>query len=153
MMDKLEINDQFAVILFEDKTGGEWCKKVTGEEACLILGMASAFNMANCQPYLLSPSKFTDGATTMKPKLKEHLFAKLVNELTLTARVISDTQQLREWIARDLKKYIEPGGPGDEMTMDKAIKRRSADWSVSNTGLTGYIEGYNDCLQDHSDGK
>ncbi|WP_449261981.1 hypothetical protein [Escherichia coli] len=45
------------------------------------------------------------------------------------------------------------GGPGDEMTMDKAIKRRSAEWSVSNTGLTGYIEGYNDCLQDHSDGK
>ncbi|HCO8060893.1 TPA: hypothetical protein OB737_002424 [Escherichia coli] len=89
----------------------------------------------------------------MKPKLKEHLFAKLVNELTLTARALSDTQQLREWIARDLKKYIEPGGPGDEMTMDKAIKRRSADWSVSNTGLTGYIEGYNDCLQDHSDEK
>lgn len=89
----------------------------------------------------------------MKPKLKEHLFAKLVNELTLTARVLSDTQQLREWIARDLKKYIEPGGPGDEMTMDNAIKRRSADWSVSNTGLTGYIEGYNDCLQDHSDEK
>lgn len=89
----------------------------------------------------------------MKPKLKEHLFAKLVNELTLTARVLSDTQQLREWIARDLKKYIEPGGPGDEMTMDKAIKRRSADWSVSNTGLTGYIEGYNDCLQDHIDEK
>ncbi|MGH6151208.1 hypothetical protein [Escherichia coli] len=89
----------------------------------------------------------------MKPKLKEHLFAKLVNELTLTARVLSDKQQLREWIARDLKKYIEPGGPGDEMTMDKAIKRRSADWSVSNTGLTGYIEGYNDCLQDHSDEK
>ncbi|EYE05457.1 hypothetical protein AC80_1707 [Escherichia coli 1-110-08_S4_C1] len=39
------------------------------------------------------------------------------------------------------------------MTMDEAIKRRSAEWSVSNTGLTGYIEGYNDCLQDHSDGK
>ena len=36
--------------------------------------------------------------------------------------------------------------------MDEAIKRRSAEWSVSNTGLTGYIEGYNDCLQDHSDG-
>ncbi|WP_261148062.1 hypothetical protein [Escherichia coli] len=89
----------------------------------------------------------------MKPKLKEHLFAKLVNELTLTARVLSDTQQLREWIARDLRKYIEPGDQGDEMTIDKAIKRRSADWSVSNTGLTGYIEGYNDCLQDHSDGK
>lgn len=72
----------------------------------------------------------------MKPKLKEHLFAKLVNNLTLTARVCSDTQQLRAWIVRDLRKYIEPGGPGDEMTMDKAIKRRSADWSVSNTGLT-----------------
>ncbi|STK58779.1 Uncharacterised protein [Escherichia coli] len=26
-MDKLEINDQFAVILFEDKTGGACCKK------------------------------------------------------------------------------------------------------------------------------
>ncbi|HFI3423186.1 hypothetical protein U9Y34_07120 [Escherichia coli] len=89
----------------------------------------------------------------MKPKLKEHLFAKLVNNLTLTARVCSDTQQLGSWIVRDLRKYIELGGPGDEMTMDKAIKRRSADWSVSNTGLTGYIEGYNDCLQDHSDGK
>lgn len=89
----------------------------------------------------------------MKPKLKEHLFAKLVNNLTLTARVCGDTQQLRAWIARDLRKYIEPGGSGDEMTMDKAIKRRSAEWSVSNTGLTGYIEGYNDCLQDHSDGK
>lgn len=89
----------------------------------------------------------------MKPKLKEHLFAKLVNNLTLTARVRSDTQQLRAWIARDLRKYIEPGGLGGEITMDEAIKRRSADWSVSNTGLTGYIEGYNDCLQDHSDGK
>ncbi|EKS0344945.1 hypothetical protein QA208_001099 [Escherichia coli] len=43
-MDKLEINDQFAVILFEDKTGGAWCKKVTGAEARLILGMASALN-------------------------------------------------------------------------------------------------------------
>lgn len=28
----------------------------------------------------------------MKPKLKEHLFAKLVNELTLTARML-----VREW--------------------------------------------------------
>nr|UWI12064.1 MAG: hypothetical protein [Bacteriophage sp.] len=89
----------------------------------------------------------------MKPKLKEHLFAKLVEDLRLTAILCIDTQQLRAWIVRDLRKYIEPGGPGDEMTMDKAIKRRSADWSVSNTGLTGYIEGYNDCLQDHSDGK
>lgn len=44
MMDKLEINDQFAVILFEDKTGGAWCKKITGAEARLILGMASALN-------------------------------------------------------------------------------------------------------------
>ncbi|WP_421519515.1 hypothetical protein [Escherichia coli] len=43
-MDKLEINDQFAVILFEDKTGGAWCKRVTGAEARLILGMASALN-------------------------------------------------------------------------------------------------------------
>ncbi|EHC4099759.1 hypothetical protein JTG28_003641 [Escherichia coli] len=42
-MDKLEINDQFVVLLFEDKTGGAWCKKVTGAEARLILGMASAF--------------------------------------------------------------------------------------------------------------
>lgn len=32
-MDKMEINDQFAVILFQDKTGGAWCKKVTGAEA------------------------------------------------------------------------------------------------------------------------
>lgn len=32
-MDKLEINDQFVVLLFEDKTGGAWCKKVTGAEA------------------------------------------------------------------------------------------------------------------------
>lgn len=45
-MDKLEINDQFAVILFEDKTGGAWCKKVTGAEARLILGMASTLNVA-----------------------------------------------------------------------------------------------------------
>ena len=89
----------------------------------------------------------------MKPKLKEHLFAKLVEDLRLTAILCSDTQQLRAWIVRDLRKYIEPGGLGEEMTMDNAIKRRSADWSVSNTGLTGYIEGYNDCLQDHSDGK
>ena len=89
----------------------------------------------------------------MKPKLKEHLFAKLVEDLRLTAILCSDTQQLRAWIVMDLRKYIEPGGPGDKMTVDKAIKRRSADWSVSNTGLTGYIEGYNDCLQDHSDGK
>lgn len=89
----------------------------------------------------------------MKPKLKEHLFAKLVEDLRLTAILCSDTQQLRARIVRDLRKYIEPGGSGDKMTMDKAIKRRSADWSVSNTGLTGYIEGYNDCLQDHSDGK
>lgn len=43
-MDKLEINDKFAVILFEDKTGGAWYKKVTGAEARLILGMASALN-------------------------------------------------------------------------------------------------------------
>ncbi len=43
-MDKLEINDQFVVLLFEDKTGGAWCKKVTGAEARLILGMASALN-------------------------------------------------------------------------------------------------------------
>ncbi|HFO4232502.1 TPA: hypothetical protein ACHJ1X_001638 [Escherichia coli] len=43
-MDKLEINDQFAVILFEDKTGGAWCKKVTGTEAHLILKIASALN-------------------------------------------------------------------------------------------------------------
>ncbi|EKD5786643.1 hypothetical protein U2S04_003017 [Escherichia coli] len=43
-MDKLEINDQFAVILFEDKTGDAWCKKVTGAEARLILGMASELN-------------------------------------------------------------------------------------------------------------
>ena len=49
-MDKLEINDQFAVILFEDKTGGAWCKKVTGAEARLILGMASAFNIGSCLP-------------------------------------------------------------------------------------------------------
>lgn len=89
----------------------------------------------------------------MKPKLKEHIFAKLVDDLTLSARLYRDIQQLRAWIASDLKKYIEPSQPGDEMTMDKAIKRRSAEWSVSNTGLTGYIEGYNDCLQDHSDGK
>lgn len=89
----------------------------------------------------------------MKPKLKEHIFANLVNDLTLSARLCRDTQQLRAWIARDLRKYIEPGRPGGEITMDEAIKRRSADWSVSNTGLTGYIEGYNDCLQDHGDGK
>lgn len=89
----------------------------------------------------------------MKPKLKEHLFAKLVNDLTLSALLCRDTQQLRAWISRDLRKYIEPGGPGNEMTMDKAIKRRSAEWSVSNTGLTGYIEGYNDCLHDHSNEK
>lgn len=44
MMDKMEINDKFAVILFEDETGGTWCKKVTGVEARLILGMASALN-------------------------------------------------------------------------------------------------------------
>ncbi|HCB7960113.1 TPA: hypothetical protein M2D79_001905 [Escherichia coli] len=43
-MDKLEINDQFVALLFEDKTGGAWCKKVTGAEARLILGMASALN-------------------------------------------------------------------------------------------------------------
>ncbi len=43
-MDKLEINDQIVVILFEDKTGGAWCKKVTGAEARLILGMVSALN-------------------------------------------------------------------------------------------------------------
>ena len=60
-MDKLEINDQFAVILFEDKTGGAWCKKVTGAEARLILGMASALTMANCPPYLLSLFIFMGG--------------------------------------------------------------------------------------------
>ncbi|HCJ5618377.1 TPA: hypothetical protein NU305_001343 [Escherichia coli] len=89
----------------------------------------------------------------MKPKLREHLFAKLVEDLRSTAILCSDTQQLRACIVRDLRKYIEPGGPGDEMTMDKAIKRRTAEWSVSNTGLTGYIEGYNDCLHDHSNEK
>ena len=89
----------------------------------------------------------------MKPKLKEHEFRDLVNGITDKARMYSNTQQLRAMIITELRKHIEPGGPCDEMTMDKAIKRRSADWSVSNTGLTGYIEGYNDCLQDHSDGK
>lgn len=49
-MDKLEINDQFAVILFEDKTGGAWCKKVTGAEARLILDMASALNEGELPP-------------------------------------------------------------------------------------------------------
>lgn len=42
----------------------------------------------------------------MKPKLKEHLFAKLVNNLTLSARLCGDTQQLRAWIARDLKNTL-----------------------------------------------
>ncbi|MFE8364826.1 hypothetical protein ABLC45_16920 [Escherichia coli] len=88
----------------------------------------------------------------MKPKLKEHLFAKLVNDLTLSARLCRDTEQLRAWLSRDLKKYIEPGGVNGEMTMDKAIERRGADWSIENTGITGYIEGYNDCLKDHSNG-
>lgn len=89
----------------------------------------------------------------MKPKLKEHIYRQLINDLTATACIYSGTQQFRERMSSVVGRYIEPGGQGDEMTMDKAIKRRSADWSVSNTGLTGYIEGYNDCLQDHGDGK
>ena len=89
----------------------------------------------------------------MKPKLKEHEFRDLINGITDKARTYSNTQQLRAVIITELMKYIEPGRPGDKMTMDKAIKRRSADWSVSNTGLTGYIEGYNDCLHDHSNEK
>ena len=89
----------------------------------------------------------------MKPKLKDHEFRNLINGITDKARTYSNTQQLRAVIVTELMRYIEPCGQGDEMTMDKAIKRRSADWSVSNTGLTGYIEGYNDCLQDHSDEK
>ena len=59
-MDKLEINDQFAVILFEDKTGGAWCKRVTGAEARLILGMASALNEGEL------PATSINGATMMK---------------------------------------------------------------------------------------
>ena len=55
MMDKLEINDQFAVILFEDKTGGAWCKKVTGAEARLILGMASALNEGELSAVPIEP--------------------------------------------------------------------------------------------------
>lgn len=89
----------------------------------------------------------------MRPKLKEHEFRDLINGITDKARTYSNTQQLRAVIITELMKYIEPGRPGDKMTMDKAIKRRSADWSVSNTGLTGYIEGYNDCLHDHSNEK
>lgn len=54
-MDKLEINDQFAVILFEDKTGGAWCKKVTGAEARLILGMASALNEGELSAIPIKP--------------------------------------------------------------------------------------------------
>ncbi|EHR8159191.1 hypothetical protein KUV00_001612 [Escherichia coli] len=56
-MDKLEINDQFAVILFEDKTGGAWCKKVTGTEARLILGMASALNEGELPAIPINPVK------------------------------------------------------------------------------------------------
>ncbi|EFG5337221.1 hypothetical protein BM676_001304 [Escherichia coli] len=56
-MDKLEINDQFAVILFEDKTGGAWCKKVTGTEARLILGMASALNEGELPAIPIKPVK------------------------------------------------------------------------------------------------
>lgn len=37
-MDKLEINDQFAVILFEDKTGGAWCKKVRWRGSAFNIG-------------------------------------------------------------------------------------------------------------------
>lgn len=57
MMDKLEINDKFAVILFEDKTGGAWCKKVTGAEARLILGMASALNEGELPAIPINPVK------------------------------------------------------------------------------------------------
>ncbi|EFF0553303.1 hypothetical protein CCV08_001133 [Escherichia coli] len=89
----------------------------------------------------------------MKPKLKEHEFMDLVNGITDKSRTYSNTQQLRAVIVTELRKYIDLRDPVDVMTMDEAIKRRSAEWSVSNTGLTGYIEGYNDCLQDHSDGK
>lgn len=46
----------------------------------------------------------------MKPKLKEHLFAKLINDLTLSARLCRDTQQLRAWIARDLKNILSLAG-------------------------------------------
>lgn len=35
-MDTLEINDQFVVLLFEDKTGGAWCKKVTDGKRVVI---------------------------------------------------------------------------------------------------------------------
>lgn len=89
----------------------------------------------------------------MKPKLKDHEFRELVNGITDKARMYSNAQQLRAVIVTELRKYIDSTDPVDAMTMDKAINRRSADWSVSNTGLTGYIEGYNDCLQDHSDEK
>ena len=51
----------------------------------------------------------------MKPRVKEHLFAKLVNELTPTARVTSDTcKQLQGNDSKDLKKYIEQAAVGDE---------------------------------------
>ncbi|EFB2488781.1 hypothetical protein FHO94_00440 [Escherichia coli] len=56
-MDKLEINDQFVVLLFEDKTGCAWCKKVTGAEARLILGMASALNEGELPAIPIEPVK------------------------------------------------------------------------------------------------
>lgn len=63
-MDKLEINDKFAVILFKDKTGGAWCKKVTGAEARLILGMAIAFTMNIAQLARMKDEKLVDSYTT-----------------------------------------------------------------------------------------
>ena len=67
----------------------------------------------------------------MKPKLKEHEFRNLVNGITDKARAYSNTQQLRAVIITELRKYIGLRDPVDVMTMDEAIKRRSAEWSVS----------------------
>lgn len=38
----------------------------------------------------------------------------------------------------------------DEMTMDKAVQMLPATWSLSNTGITGFIAGYNACRNDSS---
>ena len=72
----------------------------------------------------------------MKPKLKEHIYRQLVNDLTETASHYAGTQQLRGRLSSVVNRYIDTGcHRKGEITMDEAIKRRSAEWSVSNSGF------------------
>lgn len=73
----------------------------------------------------------------MKPKLKEHLFAKLVNELTETARHYAGTQQLRGRISSVVNRYIDAGcRRKGEITMNIAQLARMKDEILTDSYTT-----------------